>query len=299
MYLNQRSKKSRPTMLLALRRALAVAQGVDVSQVTPEDLYRYAWAHELKAPELAALKAALEDAYSKSTAALTITAVTGVMRQCFQADLIPAQDWLKLQEVERPKPSRDREAGRYVEPEEIARLKEVCNADPTAAGVRDLAVIAVMWYSGPRVSEVVGFALKDYNPATGRLLVREGKGDKDRYLELHNGAKAALDRWLAARGDWSGPLFTAVGPHEKKPIKRQEHLTKHAVNKMLRKRIKQAGIRKFTPHDLRRTMITDMIAKKDLRTAQLIAGHADPSTTARYDRGRIDRALEAAAVRHF
>ena len=74
-------------------------------------------------------------------------------------------------------------------------------------------------------------------------------------------------------------------------------MTDQAVRLILQRRAAQAGVADFTPHDLRRTNITELLDNgADLATVQKLAGHADPATTARYDR-RGEQAKKDAAAR--
>ncbi len=88
-------------------------------------------------------------------------------------------------------------------------------------------------------------------------------------------------------------MFTPV--HQSGRI-RIEQMTPQAAYNILAKRAEQAGVENVSPHDLRRTAISNLIDATDLSTAQKIAGHADPKTTARYDR-RGERAKQAAAAK--
>jgi integrase/recombinase XerD len=92
------------------------------------------------------------------------------------------------------------------------------------------------------------------------------------------GAQTALDDWLTLRGDRPGPIFTST-------TRAAEGMTDQAVLVILKKRATAAGVAPFSPHDLRRTMITHLLdAGADMISVQRLAGHADPATTARYDR---------------
>jgi integrase len=109
---------------------------------------------------------------------------------------------------------------------------------------------------------------------------------------LTGGAKQAVDDWLALRGSAEGPLLTST--HRRGTIYNRR-LAGTAIYETLRQRARQAGIQRFTPHDLRRTFISDLLdAGADLVSVSKLAGHDDPNTTARYDR-RGERAKMKAA----
>jgi site-specific recombinase XerD len=168
--------------------------------------------------------------------------------------------------------------GRALSLDELAQLLEACARDASAAGVRDAALIALMASSGPRRSEVVALQLADYDRADGRLTIRSGKGRKDRTIYVQGGAATTLDDWLVLRGSTPGPIFTST-THAGRAI------TDQAVLVILKKRAAEAGVAPFSPHDLRRTMITRLLENgADVVSVQRLAGHADPATTARYDR---------------
>ena len=109
---------------------------------------------------------------------------------------------------------------------------------------------------------------------------------------MQSDAVGPMQNWLEKRGKQLGPLFTRVTKSGRVIIKR---LTPQAVYYLLKHRQAQAGLDDFTPHDLRRTSITDLLsAEVDVLTVSAIAGHASADTTKRYDR-RSDENKKAAA----
>ncbi len=93
---------------------------------------------------------------------------------------------------------------------------------------------------------------------------------------------AALSDLLHVRGDAPGPLFY---PIRKSGLIEQRAMTDQAVYDAIRKRARGASVKEFSPHDLRRTFVTELIdATGDIVSAQRLAGHESVQTTTRYDR---------------
>ncbi len=297
MYLNNlQSRNSKKTMALALRRALSNKEN-PMSSIGTEEVYSFPWNTVTRA-EVLALKASLLKRSSAATASQTLTAVRGVMGACFDLGLIDGDTLKRIERIPNPKVHANPTVGKYVPIEDIEKLKEVMKLDPTPAGKRDLAILGWMWSQGARVGELCGASLKDWDAKTGKLIIRHGKGGKTRENRLHNGAREAMNDWIDERGNWKGALFVALDKWGK-PIKSDKHLSTHTITKMLEKRQRQAGIEKFSPHSLRRTTATELIAQHGIRVAQIILGHSEISTTARYDRGDKDKAFELAGERKF
>jgi len=123
--------------------------------------------------------------------------------------------------------------------------------------------------------------LADYSPETGQIKIL-GKGNKERTNYLENGAYDAMADWLMVRGDEPGPLYIPINKGGNMTLRR---MTAQAVYNMLNRRIEQAGIKDFSPHDLRRTFISNMLdVGADIATISKIVGHEDLKTTAVYDR---------------
>ena len=92
----------------------------------------------------------------------------------------------------------------------------------------------------------------------------------------------AVEDWLVIRGKAPGPLLYPMDK-AKRIIPRR--MSEQAVMSALQRRGEQAGVAPFSPHDLRRTFISDLLdAGVDLVTVSQLAGHASTSTTSRYDR---------------
>ncbi len=110
-----------------------------------------------------------------------------------------------------------------------------------------------------------------------------GKRQKERLCYLDNGARLALLDWLSARGTEAGPLFYAGrrGGH----LVKGQRMTGQAIRDVVHRRAAQAGVDDCSPHDLRRSFVSDLLdAGTDIVTVAAMAGHASVQTTARYDR---------------
>lgn len=288
------SPASKRKMLGALRAVLALAADVDPSEVSEAAVFEFGWP-ALTADKLSALKAAALKRKSKQTAAGYLWAVRAVMGACFDLGMIDGDTLARIERVKGVKVPRQKVniTRRRITLGEVAALSRACGADGSPAGLRDEAILALAFLQGPRVSELSKFKLSDYDPETGALAVRKGKGDKDRLLGIGGQAKPTLARWIAVRGSEPGRLFVPV--NKGGGIDRKGRLSEQAINDILRKRSKEAATKAATVHDFRATAVTEAIRKHGLRAAQRMAGHADPATTAGYDLAPQSEILEIAA----
>jgi len=233
-----------------------------------------------------------------STVNLTLAALKGIARYARKFGLVSLEEAQNIREVSGVKGERP-PAGRALASGELAALAAACVADDGPAGVRDLALIAVWRVAGLRRAELAALALGDYRSGNPPILaIRRGKGNKGREIPLNADASAAVGRWLRLRGRRDGALFCRIDKWDNVDPQRRP-LSPHALYKILLKRAQQAGIEHASPHDFRRTAIGDILdAGHDLATAQQLAGHASPVTTARYDRrGGHARARATADLR--
>ena len=133
--------------------------------------------------------------------------------------------------------------------------------------------------------------MADYDPESGALVVR-GKGNKERSAYIDDGAAEAVGEWMRVRGVEPGPLICPVSQIGEITIRQ---ITEQAVYAILQSRAKKANVRAFSPHDLRRSCVSDLLdAGVDISIVQQFVGHANVNTTARYDR-RGEHAKKRAA----
>jgi site-specific recombinase XerD len=151
--------------------------------------------------------------------------------------------------------------------------------------------MGVLYAAGLRRAEVVTLNVTDYDPESGTITV-QGKGNKERATYIDNGAGDAMRTWLGVRGDAPGPLFCPVTQTSEVILR---PMTDQAVYAILQSRAKKANVRSFSPHDLRRSCVSDLLdAGMDISVVQRFVGHANVTTTARYDR-RGEQAKKKAA----
>lgn len=163
--------------------------------------------------------------------------------------------------------------------EEIERLVTV-PAGETPRDLRDRAMLELLYASGLRVSEIVGLGTLDVDLGAGLVTVL-GKGSKQRVVPLGEEAHARISAYLAHgrrlldRTRRSPMLFLNA---------RGGRLTRQGFWKILRARARQAGLsRRVTPHTLRHSFATHLLeGGADIRTVQVLLGHADVSTTQIY-----------------
>ncbi len=173
--------------------------------------------------------------------------------------------------------------GRRLPPEPLTRqevealLRQCSRRAPT--GLRNRALIAVLYRGGLRISEALALRLDDLDAETGSVRVLHGKGDRARTVGLDAGAFALVESWLECRRrvglDRTAPLFCTL---EGQP------LWASYVRQLLPRLGRKAGIRKRVhPHGLRHTLATELAAENvGLVHIQTQLGHRHISTTARY-----------------
>ncbi len=292
IYLASLAEGSRRTMREALN-TIATLLGVDETRnaagqdvrclTTPWGQLRYA--------HTVAIRSALAEKYAPATANKLLVALRRVLKEAFRLGQLGAEEYQRAILVPTVRGKREPK-GRMITDSEIRALMQVCSADATPMGARDAAIIAVLRGTGLRRSEVAALNVADYEPQAGAIVVRAGKGNKDRRVYAPSGTVAALDAWLEVRGHGAGALF---GRAVRGGRVGERRLADEGVAVILRDRAAAAGVTPFTPHDMRRTYISELLdAGADLATVQKMVGHESVTTTASYDR-RGDAAKRKAA----
>lgn len=281
------SEQSRRTMRGCLDRiARIVAMDESVTGAgRPWWLLRYEHTTRIRAELRARTMEDGRPAYSPSSINKHLVALRQVLRECWRLGLMTAEDYQRAVDLKSVEGSR-LPRGHHIPDRSLAAALAVCDADPSPAGRRDAALLAVLYTTGARRGEIAGLAVGDYDPAERSLRVR-GKRDKERLVYVTVEAAMRLDAWVAVRGRGPGALFPPISRMGRCRVRDGvlAHPTGQAIAGILDRRLAQAGVPPHTPHDFRRTFIGELLdAGVDLATAQQLVGHASPATTARYDR---------------
>lgn len=299
------SPASRKTMQGALDKIAGIVSQGKLTALT------FPW-EKLTYSDAQIIRAALVERYAFSTCNKMLSALRQVVVEAWRLNMVSAEQKERVKAVENVTGQRE-PAGRSLSQGEITALLADCRKDDGTTGPRDGAIIALLYGCGLRRAEVVALDLENYDPESGALKVL-GKRNKQRTVYVRNGAAAALNEWLALRGqdvERTSALFLPV--NKGGAIQYQQTITRgarrgqivpgrlssQAVYNLCQKRADRASVKSFSPHDFRRTFVGDALdAGADIVTVQKMAGHASPTTTARYDR-RDDRAkFEAAGLLH-
>lgn len=164
-----------------------------------------------------------------------------------------------------------------------SELKRLMNAPDvkTLQGKRDKAILALLFSTGLRISELTALSIDDVDLTRDEFSVR-GKGDKVRVVFLSEPAKQRIKDFLKKRTDLDDALFIRYG--RKANDGGELRLSPRAVQRLLKKYATLAGItRKVTPHVIRHSFATDLLQNgADLRSVQALLGHANIATTQVY-----------------
>jgi integrase/recombinase XerD len=190
-------------------------------------------------------------------------------------------------------PRRSRPLPRTLSPEAVTALVEAPDVS-TPRGVRDRALLELLYACGLRATEALTLRMADLNPRAGYVQC-SGKGRKERLVPVGGEALAWVERYLtearprlaAARAASSSPLLF-VGP-------RGRPLTRQSLWQIVLRAARRAGLRqRVSPHTLRHCFASHLLqGGADLRAVQMMLGHADISTTQIYTH------LPSAAIRRM
>lgn len=169
-----------------------------------------------------------------------------------------------------------------ITPQELSRLLKTPSGSELK-DLRDRAILELLFSTGLRVSELCSLTT-DTDFSAGEFSVR-GKGGKVRVVFVSDEAKTAVKNYLSKRKDMSDALFVQVdGIAKKEKTKDVKPLTRRSIERIVKQLAIKAGIsKKVTPHVIRHSFATDLLSNgADLRSVQMLLGHANISTTQIY-----------------
>jgi integrase/recombinase XerD len=256
---------------------------------------------EVAESDVAAFLAALrqgDDAHpplSATSAARAVVAVRGLHRFALLDGLVPAD---VAHEVRPPSPAR--RLPKAIPVESVVALIEAAGSVEGPRGVRDRALLELLYGTGARISEAVGLAVDDLDRGSAAVRLA-GKGGKERVVPVGSYALAAVEDYLvrgrpalAAAGKGGvrgGALFLNVrgGP-----------LSRQSAWAILRAAAERAGVREeVSPHTLRHSFATHLLdGGADVRVVQELLGHASVTTTQVYTLVTVDKLREVYASSH-
>jgi site-specific recombinase XerD len=265
-----RSAKTAENYKLYLERFIEFTEDVKVGDITSEIIRKYRlWLNRYKNE--------MDDDLATITQSYHLIALRGFLGYLSQRDI----ESLAPSKIVLPKVSRKQVT--FLHYEEVERLINAIDIN-SEAGLRDRAIIELLFSSGLRVSELVNLNRDHINTNRREFMVR-GKGQKDRPIFISQAAAGWVDRYLDERQDTLPPLFISYSRNvEATTSGDYRRLTARSIQRMVNTYTRLAGITKHvSPHTMRHSFATDLLMNgADIRSVQSMLGHSSISTTQVY-----------------
>lgn len=250
-----------------------------------EDVREIEWERLDQEWLFAAREALMKRERSPSHINAVFSLLKGIAFQAWQLNIISIDAYLRVKKAKSLRGTREPNR-RWLKTPEISTLLDECVKDDRQQGLRDAALLALLYGCGLRRSEVVRIDVEDLNSSELSVLIR-GKGNKERRVYPPARAWDLVNEWIRESGKSSGPLFCRI---RKGGVITSHRLTDQAVYFVIHQLIARTSIERFTPHDLRGSFISYLLdTGHDIKTVADIVGHADIQTTAGYDRRGEER----------
>lgn len=265
-----RSARTSENYKLYLERFVEYTEDIKVDKITTEVIRKYRlWLNRYRNNndgELATI-----------TQSYHLIALRGFLSYLSERDI----DSLSPEKIKLPKVSRKQVT--FLHYDEVERLlAQIPLGDEV--GLRDRAIIELLFSSGLRVSELVNLNRDHINTKRREFMVR-GKGQKDRPIFIGKAAAERVNEYLAARLDNLPPLFLSYSRNNISSTSGDyRRLSARSIQRLINKYARLAGITKHvSPHTMRHSFATDLLMNgADLRSVQSMLGHSNISTTQVY-----------------
>lgn len=265
-----RSPKTAENYKLYLERFVEFTDDIKVEKITTEIIRKYRlWLNRYKSDNGQEL--------SLTTQFYHLVALRGFLKYLSERDL-PS---LSPDKVKLPKVTRKQVT--FLHYDEVGRLLEQIDTS-SEEGLRDRAIVELLFSSGLRVSELANLNRDHVNTKRREFMVR-GKGQKDRPVFISQTAAEHVDEYLASRLDNLPPLFLSYSRNNIASTSGDyRRLGARSIQRMVAKYARLAGITKHvSPHTMRHSFATDLLMNgADLRSVQTMLGHSNISTTQVY-----------------
>lgn len=265
-----RSAKTAENYKLYLERFVEFSGDTTVDKINSEMIRKYRlWLNRYKNSN--------EDELAIITQSYHLIALRGFLGYLSKRDIHS----LSPDKVELPKISRKQVT--FLHFDEIGRMLEAIDIGDEA-GLRDRAIIELLFSSGLRVSELVNLNRDHVNTNRREFTVR-GKGQKDRPVFIGEVAAEHVEEYLATRLDNLPPLFLSYSRNNiSSTTGDYRRLTTRSIQRIISKYARLAGITKHvSPHTMRHSFATDLLMNgADIRSVQSMLGHSNISTTQIY-----------------
>jgi site-specific recombinase XerD len=217
------------------------------------------------------------DELGKSTQNYHLIALRSFLKYCAKRDItVLSADKIELARTRRKQVT-------FLNEDELERLF----AQPDTSiinGLRDRAILELLFSSGLRVSELVGLNKDQINLKRREFMVR-GKGQKDRPIFISVEAAKWVEHYISKRQDTAKPLFIRYSGNKQVDLSGNFHrLTARSIQRLVARYALLAGLTKHvSPHSLRHSYATDLLMNgADLRSVQAMLGHSNIATTQIY-----------------